>query len=153
MVARVIWLAIGLLAATTALAASDEPPPMTANALEHLISRPHTIAEIEAGIIALPNAPISPGQKGGDTPLGRVGRGDATLQAGVHVLYRFQKDYIVGAGIVFSPFGTSDDQYGGLSRLARTHTLRRAPSPCSQQRRVSRFPCIQAPRGIIRKRA
>lgn len=105
-----------------ASAAADEEPETSTNALEYLISRPHTIAEIEAGIIALPNAPISPGQKGGDTPIGKVGRGDATLQAGVHVLYRFKQNYVVGAGIALSPFGTSDDQYGGRSRLTRSHT-------------------------------
>jgi opacity protein-like surface antigen len=87
-----------------------------------LITRPHTIMELEGGIIALPGAPISNAQRGGDTPIGRVGRGDATMQTGAHVLYRFNKNYVVGAGVIFSPFGTSDDQYGGGSHLARTHT-------------------------------
>jgi opacity protein-like surface antigen len=107
---------------TPALAAPDEPPEMSANALEYLISRPHTIMELEGGIIALPGAPISNAQRGGDTPIGRVGRGDATMQAGAHVLYRFNKNYVIGAGVIFSPFGTSDDQYGGGSHLSRTHT-------------------------------
>ena len=98
---------------TPAVAAPDEPPEMSANALEYLISRPHTIMELEGGIIALPGKSISNAQRGGDTPIGRVGRGDATMQAGAHVLYRFNKNYVVGAGVIFSPFGTSDDQYGG----------------------------------------
>lgn len=115
-------LGAALLVTPTATAAPDEAPPMSANALEYLITRPHTIAELEAGIIALPNAPISNGQKGGDTPLGRVGRGDATMQAGIHVLYRFQRDYVLGAGVIYSPFGTTDDQYGGGAALLRTHT-------------------------------
>lgn len=111
-----------LSAPSAAAAAPDEPPPMSANALEYLITRPHTIAELEAGLIALPNAPISNAQRGGDTPLGRVGRGDATMQVGAHVLYRFNKNYVIGAGVIFSPFGTSDNQYGGKSNLTRSHT-------------------------------
>lgn len=111
-----------LFVVAPASAAPDEPPPMSANALEYLATRPHTIAEIEAGVIALPNKAISNAQRGGDTPLGRVGRGDATMQVGAHVLYRFNRNYVVGAGVIFSPFGTSDDQYGGKSNLTRSHT-------------------------------
>jgi hypothetical protein len=92
------------------------------DALARIIDRPHTIAELEAGIIALPNAPISPGQRGGDTPIvGRIGRGDATLQTGIHVLYRWNRSYAIGAGAIFAPSPTSDEQYGGLSSLPRTH--------------------------------
>ena len=92
------------------------------DALERIIDRPHTIAELEAGIIALPNAPISPGQRGGDTPLlPKIGRGDATLQTGIHVLYRWSRSYALGAGAIFAPSPTSDEQYGGLSSLRRTH--------------------------------
>src|SRR5262245_11392966 len=64
--------------------------------LDRIIDRPHTVAELEAGIIALPNAPISQGQRGGDTPLPfveKIGRGDATMQTGIHVLYRWSRSY------------------------------------------------------------
>jgi len=90
-------------------------------ALARIIDRPHTVAELEAGIIALPTAPISAGQSGGDTPFGTIGRGDATLQTGIHVLYRFHRDFAVGAGALFAPFPTSDKEYGGLRSLPRTH--------------------------------
>jgi hypothetical protein len=91
--------------------------------LHRMIDRPHTVAELEAGVIALPNAPISPGQRGGDTPLvGRIGRGDATLQTGIHVLYRWNRSYELGAGAIFAPRPTSDEQYGGLTSLRRTHS-------------------------------
>ena len=92
-----------------------------ADALNRIIDRPHTIAELEAGIIALPTAPISAGQSGGDTPFGTIGRGDATMQLGIHVLYRWNRLFAVGAGVLFSPLPTSDTEYGGLRALPRTH--------------------------------
>jgi hypothetical protein len=93
------------------------------DALLRIIDRPHTVAELEAGIIALPNAPISPGQRGGAAPIiGKIGRGDATLQTGIHVLYRWSRQYALGAGAIFAPSPTSDSQYGGLSSLPRTHS-------------------------------
>ncbi len=106
------------------------PPPAAAphegaanDALARIIDRPHTVAELEAGIIALPNAPISQGQRGGDTPIvGRIGRGDATIQTGLHVLYRWNRQYALGAGAIFAPSPTSDTEYGGLSSLPRTHS-------------------------------
>ena len=58
--------------------------------------QPHTIAELELGLIALPNAPISIANQGGATPFGRIGRGDATLQTGIHVIYRGGADWAVG---------------------------------------------------------
>ncbi len=91
-------------------------------ALARIIDRPHTVAEIEAGIIALPTAPISAGQSGGDTPFGTIGRGDATLQLGLHVLYRWHRDFAVGAGALFAPIPTADPEYGGLRQLPRTHS-------------------------------
>jgi hypothetical protein len=112
----------------TAPAAETKAPAATPHegaaddALARIIDRPHTIAEIEAGIIALPNAPISPGQRGGDTIVGRIGRGDATLQTGIHVLYRWNRHYAIGAGAIFAPSPTSDEQYGGLNALPRTHS-------------------------------
>jgi hypothetical protein len=84
--------------------------------------RPHTVAELEAGIIALPDAPISRRQQGGDTPLGGFGKGDATLQTGVHLLYRGKPEWAIGAGFLFGPSPTSDKEYGGLRNLPRTHS-------------------------------
>lgn len=113
-----------LLVASTAQAQSAPATeaPRGDEAMLRIIDRPHTVAEIEAGIIALPNAPISPGQRGGDTPLvGKIGRGDATLQTGIHVLYRWNRSYAIGAGVLFAPLPTSDTQYGGQSGLQRTH--------------------------------
>jgi hypothetical protein len=104
-------------------APAPEPTKEAADqALSRIIDRPHTIAELEAGIIALPSAPISAGQSGGDTPFGTIGRGDATMQTGLHVLYRWQREFAVGAGVIFSPFPTSDPEYGGLRALPRTHS-------------------------------
>ncbi|MBS2013777.1 MAG: hypothetical protein JST00_12870 [Deltaproteobacteria bacterium] len=113
--------------ATNAASASQRPAtePMVGvadEALSRIIDRPHTIAEIELGIVALPTAPISAGQSGGDTPFGTIGRGDATMQTGLHVLYRFHRNFAVGAGALFSPFPTSDPEYGGLRQLPRTHS-------------------------------
>jgi hypothetical protein len=93
----------------------------TSAALSRIIDRPHTVAELEAGIIALPTAPISAGQSGGATPFGTIGRGDATLSTGIHVLYRWHRDFAAGAGVLFSPLPTSDTEYGGLRALPRTH--------------------------------
>lgn len=95
--------------------------PAEPEALARVIDRPHTIAELEAGVIALPNAPISPGQRGGDVLIGRIGRGDATIQVGIHVLYRPTRSWVLGAGGLFAPSPTSDTQYGGLASLPRTH--------------------------------
>lgn len=91
-------------------------------ALSRMIDRPHTVAEIEAGIIALPTAPISAGQSGGSTPFGTIGRGDATVQTGLHVLYRWHREFAAGAGFLFAPNPTSDPEYGGLRALPRTHS-------------------------------
>lgn len=104
-------------------APAPEPTKEAADAaLSRIIDRPHTIAEIEAGIIALPTAPISAGQSGGDTPFGTIGRGDATMQMGLHVLYRWNRHFAAGAGLLFAPFPTSDTEYGGLRSLPRTHS-------------------------------
>lgn len=110
--------------AASATAPAAAPYESAANdALARIIDRPHTVAELEAGIIALPNAPISSGQRGGDAPIvGKLGRGDATLQTGIHLLYRWNRDYAVGAGALFAPSPTSDEEYGGLSSLPRTHS-------------------------------
>ena len=109
-------------ATATQLAIETKPGEGVENqALSRLIDRPHTIAELEAGIIDLPNAPISPGQRGGNTPFGTIGRGDATLSAGIHVLYRWNRQFAVGFGGIFAPAPTGDSEYGGLRALPRTH--------------------------------
>jgi len=92
---------------------------------EHLslVDRPHTVAELEGGIIALPSAPISAANRGGATPLGTVGNGDATVQTGVHILYRASREWAIGAGAVFAPRPTNDPNYvGSQPGLLRTHS-------------------------------
>jgi hypothetical protein len=87
------------------------------------LDRPHTVAELEAGIVVLPNAPISAANRGGATPLGPVGNGDATLQTGMHLIYRATREWAIGAGALFAPSPTSDSNFGaGASRLSRTHS-------------------------------
>jgi hypothetical protein len=44
------------------------------------------------------------------------------VQTGIHVLYRWRREYAIGAGAIFAPSPTSDTQYGGLSSLPRTHS-------------------------------
>ena len=89
---------------------------------ETLLSRRHTVAMLQGGIIALPGAPISTSQRGGNTPFGSIGKGDATVEAGVNVIFRVERDWSFGAGVLFGPKPTSDTQYGGTSGLARTHS-------------------------------
>lgn len=84
--------------------------------------KPHTLASLEGGVIALPNAPISTTQRGGDTPFGQIGAGDATLNVGVRLLYRASPWFAFGAGAGYGPSPTSDDQYGGKSGIKRTHS-------------------------------
>ncbi|MBV9950280.1 MAG: hypothetical protein JOZ69_25800, partial [Myxococcales bacterium] len=88
-----------------------------------LLDRPHTIAQLELGILTLPNAPLSPSNRGGQTPfIGTVGSGDATVQTGVHLSYRATRDWAFGARALFAPRPTSDPNYGGASGLSRTHS-------------------------------
>ena len=104
------------------VARAPEPTTAAADAaLSRIIDRPHTIAELELGVLALPTAPISSGQSGGATPFGTIGRGDATMQTGLHVLYRWNRDFAIGAGALFTPVPTTDEEYGGLRALPRTH--------------------------------
>jgi hypothetical protein len=108
----------GALVLSPSRAAADEPERSS------LLDRPHTVAQLEAGILALPNAPISPSNaavRGGNTPFGGVGNGDATLEVGAHVLYRGSRDWAIGAGALFAPRPTSDPNYGGASGLQREH--------------------------------
>jgi hypothetical protein len=88
-----------------------------------LVERPHTIAELEVGFIALPTAPISNNQKGGQVPfLGTISKGDSTLQTGLHLLYRGGREWAIGAGALFAPNPTSDNNAGGLGGVPRTHS-------------------------------
>jgi hypothetical protein len=90
------------------------PPPRVG-----LLDRQHTVAEFEAGVMALPTAPISATQRGGATPFGTIGKGDATLLTGLHLLFRGAPDWAIGAGFLFAPQPTSDAELGG--NLQRTH--------------------------------
>jgi len=95
----------------------------SAGAAAHFIERPNTIALLEGGILALPGAPISASQQGGSVPiLGPIGHGDATIQLGIHLLYRPLRDWAFGAGFLFDPKPTSDTEYGGLGGLPRSHS-------------------------------
>lgn len=123
MVVKYTFAAVLLVAAVPSVARADDASanndgPTSLN----FVQRPHTVALVEVGILALPNAPISPGQSGGDTPFGSIGSGDATLQTGIHILFRVARDWVIGAGFLFGPRPTSDPEYGGASNLQRTHS-------------------------------
>lgn len=112
--------AAGALAAAlfaTCPAGADVDPPVDAR---RDLDRPHTLLEAEAGIVALPGSPVSPTRRGGQTPFGSIGAGDATVQLGAHLLYRWGP-WVVGAGARFAPSGTSDDVYGGRGGEQRSH--------------------------------
>lgn len=88
-----------------------------------LFNRRHTLAEAEIGVLALPSAPISNGSKGGDTPLfGKVGKGDATLQIGLHLLLRGGRNWAIGAGALLTPLPTTDTLPALPSGLVQTHS-------------------------------
>jgi hypothetical protein len=111
--------AVAFVGATASTARGDDGPR------EHtsLLDRSHTVAEAEAGIIALPTAPISRANRGGSTPLGPIGKGDATMQTGVHILYRVDPDWAIGAGAIFSPLPTSDPNADIQNpQISRTHS-------------------------------
>jgi hypothetical protein len=86
------------------------------------LDRPHTVAAVEAGIIALPTAPISPAFQGGNTPFGPVGKGDATVLTGLHLLFRANRDFAFGATAMFAPRPTSDPFNSTTGNVTRTHT-------------------------------
>jgi opacity protein-like surface antigen len=112
--------AAALGSARAALAQDSTEAPSTHPSL---LDRPHTVAILEAGIIALPTAPISPSNRGGSTPIGHIGSGDATVLAGLHLLYRATREWTFGAGALFAPSPTSESNYQGTSGLlARTHS-------------------------------
>jgi len=119
---RGLWLVAALASLLGPRAArAQEMAEAHPSPLDH----PHTVAELEAGIVVLPNAPISASNRGGATPLGPVGNGDATVQTGMHLIYRATRDWAIGAGALFAPSPTSDTNFGsvgGASRLSRTHS-------------------------------
>jgi hypothetical protein len=88
--------------------------------VEERLSEPQTTAELEGGIIALPTAPISPSHQGGSTPFGALGKGDATIMTGLHLLFRGGKQWAIGAGALLGPRPTSDNI--GTAALPRTHS-------------------------------
>ena len=110
----IAWLA-------TAGVAHAQNTSVPSTSAESVVGRPYTVAELEAGIIALPNAPISRQQRGGDTPFGTIGKGDATVVGGIHLLYRASPLFAFGAGFLVAPLPTSDAQYGGQTGLKRSH--------------------------------
>lgn len=112
-----LLLALAAVLATRAAGAQETPHERAS-----LFDRPHTVAELEGGIIALPTAPISPSNRGGATPLGSVGNGDATVVTGLHLLYRATPEWAFGAGALFAPRPTSDPTYGSAAGLPRTHS-------------------------------
>jgi len=112
-----LLLALAATLATHAAAAQETPHDRAS-----LFERPHTVAELEGGIIALPTAPISPSNRGGATPLGSVGNGDATVVTGLHLLYRATPEWAFGAAALFAPRPTSDPTYGSAAGLPRTHS-------------------------------
>jgi hypothetical protein len=118
--ARAALVAVATSAAlcAPATAAADGVPPSPPSPLD----RPHTVAVVEAGIIALPTAPISAAFQGGNTPFGRVGKGDATILTGLHLLFRASRDWAVGATAMFAPRPTSDPNFTTASGLTRTHS-------------------------------
>jgi len=110
-------LLVAALVATSALARADAP------SAENVLTRPHTVAEFEAGAIVLPTAPISAAQQGGNLPI-TIGKGDATVMTGLHLLFRGGPEWAIGAGALFAPHPTSDTGYGlgGATNLPRTHS-------------------------------
>jgi len=114
--------AIALVAVGATVASSSPRAAADESSGQALLFRSHTVAEVEGGILALPTAPISAANRGGSTPLGTVGNGDATLMTGVHVLYRATTEWALGAGATFAPLPTSDPNAGGTSGLSRSHS-------------------------------
>ena len=111
------------LASGRAFAQSPAPVPTVLSIPEpRILDRPHTVAELETGVIILPTAPISVANRGGTTPFGRIGRGDATLQMGLHLVFRGGPDWALGVMAAFSPLPISDSDYRNAYGLQRTHS-------------------------------
>src|SRR5579883_1184440 len=110
-------------ASTGAAGATTQKPFEATFDASALFDRPHTIAEIELGMLALPDAPISTANEGGNLPeLGKFGKGDATMQIGLHILYRATRDWAIGAIGTFAPKPTSDTNYQPTIGIGRTHS-------------------------------
>lgn len=113
-------------AAATAVAALLAVGSVRADAPSevNVLTKPHTVAEVELGAIVLPTAPISPLNKGGSVPFLALGKGDATIMTGLHLLYRGGLLWAFGAGALFAPRPTADTGYGigGATNLPRTHS-------------------------------
>jgi hypothetical protein len=114
--------ALAVVTCDSPRASADDATPVTTDS--SFVFRSHTVAEVEGGILALPRSSeaISTQNQGGSTPLGAVGKGDATLMVGVHVLYRATREWAFGAGGTFAPLPTSDPNAGGASGLSRSHS-------------------------------
>jgi hypothetical protein len=78
----------------------EEPP----------LLRRYSVAELEAGIIALPSAPISKLNQSNSVPFGShlFSKGDATILTGLHFLFRGAPWWAVGAGFLFGPSPTAE---------------------------------------------
>ncbi len=114
-----------VLVAVPGVARADDVPASGSASVLRFVERPHTVALLEAGVIALPNAPISQSQRGGAVPLvGPIGKGDSTIQMGIHIQFRVARDWAFGARFLLDPNPTADPEYGlgGLGALPRTHS-------------------------------
>lgn len=107
-----------------ALLVATEPALADAPSVGDVLTRPHTVAEAEVGAIVLPTAPISASTHGGSVPFLQIGKGDATVMTGLHLLYRGGPIWALGAGALFAPKPTADTGYGigGATSLPRTHS-------------------------------
>ncbi|HZU84332.1 MAG TPA: hypothetical protein VE987_15490 [Polyangiaceae bacterium] len=128
LLAAAAFVFAGRAGADTPAPDAGSPPRAGAAHSEQLslLDRPHTIAQLELGILTLPDAPLSPSNRGGQTPiLGTVGSGDATVQTGVHLIYRATRDWAFGARALFAPRPTSDptcENCAGANHLSRAHS-------------------------------
>jgi hypothetical protein len=114
-------LCTGVAQAQTSAPQPSEPARRTVPLRRPVSERPHSLAELSFGVLALPFAPLSEAYRGGDIFLGRIGRGDATALLGINVLVHNGGLFAFGAALHFATSPTTDDQYGGSSRLARSH--------------------------------
>jgi hypothetical protein len=88
----------------------------------HFLAHPHSLAMLEAGIIALPFAPISQATRGGATPFGAVGTGDSTLLMGLRTLFRLDPSWGLGAGILLGPRPTTEEYALPGTDIERIHS-------------------------------
>ncbi len=121
-----LGFAIALALFAPRVASADDPPTTdhddAGDAWLRLIARRHLLAMFEAGIIVLPNAPVSESTYGGSVPFTQVGQGDATIQLGLHILYRPFRDWSFGASFLFDPIPTSSELKSQDPTLQRTHS-------------------------------